>query len=64
MSVRKDVATVFYDNENDSETKQRIKNGLFLKWWVRSNASSRALTSLHLLRLVGSTMIVWCCLGR
>jgi hypothetical protein len=34
---------MFYDNENDSEIKQRIKNGLFLKWWVKNTTRDAVL---------------------
>jgi hypothetical protein len=67
MSVRKDVATVFYDNENDSETKQRIKNGLFLKWWVKNTTRDAVLPRILVVAgilIVGVLLVKSCGLAR
>jgi len=34
---------MFYDNEKDSETWQRIKNGVFLKMWVKNTTRDAVL---------------------
>ena len=34
---------MFFDNENDSENRQRIKNGLFLKLWVKNTTRDAVL---------------------
>jgi hypothetical protein len=67
MSARKEVATMFYDNENDSENKQRIKNGLFLKWWVKNTTRDAVLPRILVVAgilIVGVLLVKSCGLAR
>jgi hypothetical protein len=67
MSARKGVATMFYDNENDSENKQRIKNGLFLKLWVKNTTREAVLPRILIVAgilIVGVLLVKNCGLAR
>jgi len=55
---------VFYDNEADSENRQRLKNGLFLKMWVKNTTRDRLwpMVPLAVLILVlGAALLVRAC---
>ena len=43
---------MFWDNENDSERRQRWKNGLLLKWWVKNDTRDAAMPWVMLAVLV------------
>jgi hypothetical protein len=43
---------MFWDNENDSAWKQRWKNALFLKWWVKNDTRDAAMPWVVLVALI------------
>jgi hypothetical protein len=43
---------MLWDNERDSENRQRLKNFLFLKWWVKNETRDAVMPWLLLLVLV------------
>jgi hypothetical protein len=58
------LTPVFYDSENDSENRQRLKNGLFLKMWVKNTTRDQLwpmvpLTVVTL--LLGAALLVRAC---
>jgi hypothetical protein len=58
---------MFYDNENDSENRQRIKNGLFLKWWVKNTTRDAVLPRVLVVAgilIVGVLLVKSCGLAR
>ena len=49
---------MFWDNDTDSDWTQRLKNGVFLKWWVKNETRDAVLpwvvlVALTLLALMG-----------
>jgi len=55
---------VFYDNETDSENRQRLKNGLFLKMWMKNATRDQVWPMLPLtvvILLVGAALLVRAC---
>jgi hypothetical protein len=54
---------MFYDNEHDSENKQRIKNGLFLKWWVKNTTRDAVLPRILMVAgiLIVAVLLVKSC---
>ncbi len=43
---------MFWDNEKDSAWKQRWKNGVFLKWWVKNETRDAILPWVVLVALI------------
>ena len=55
---------MFYDNENDSENRQRLKNGLFLKMWVKNTTRDQLWPILPLtvvILMLGAALLVRAC---
>jgi len=43
---------MFWDNEKDSDWAQRVKNGLFLKIWVKNKTRDAVLPWIALVMLI------------
>jgi len=51
---------MFWDNEKDSDWKQRLKNGLFLKIWVKNKTRDAVLPwiALVMLSMLGLAVLI------
>jgi hypothetical protein len=64
VSNSRRLTPVFYDNETDSENRQRLKNGLFLKMWVKNTTRDQLWPMVPLtvvILLVGAALLVRAC---
>lgn len=54
---------MFYDNETDSENRQRLKNGLFLKMWVKNTTRNKLwpMVPVTVLIILGAALLARAC---